>query len=860
MTDSPFPRTIGKYEILSVLGQGGMGVVYQARDPLIDRVVAIKTLRNEAAGDPELLARLKMEARSAGRLQHPSIVTIYDFGQDGDIWFLAMEHVEGDNLARVINNNTEIPFATKVDIVIQLADGLAYAHDLGVIHRDIKPANICLTRKGDPKMLDFGLARFDETRLTRTGFTSGTVSYMSPERIRGESGPSDDVFALGVVAYEIFTYASAFPGTSYADVVSKILSGRYPKPPSTVAALPRELDALIARAAASDKKDRFASAHELAKAFRELRSSSAMQAVHRAEGDSTDTIVIRPGENPYSAADMNARMDPGTLPGVGAGVTLNTANPLGQSPTEKFTSISPDFEATTQQPVTAPATLFQTKPLMSAGECASKPESGLSETLVSMARTALGRAFRPARDKGAPPSDSTASMPGSDAGSFLGRNYDEVARTVVAPAVHRGPGTVATPAESPAPAVTEAVKPRPGATFYVSLAALAVAVAALPLTQPAGSIPYLVVLAVAAILWYVPLRAADGVSLGVVIAVTLAVRAVALVADVSPIAPSGDSYPPPYALLIAGVVGSGAVLSARLLAAAADLAIVLLLWDRHRPMRALGYATFPIVVVEGVWRGGLEPVAAALLVASYILVLRQRDLLSAVMAGIAAGVNLVALAAIPMIYGAGWKIFRFIAAIAAAVALPVIFLGGGAVWTRPIGAAMASSPLLSAATKGTEELFGQWNFAGTVNDALALLAVRLGPDHSFDKISNARLALMAIGLAVIVLVTIVAQRSRETEGAIANSLGLLLLILMAASPAAWLLVVPFAIRANRPLWLYFAVFAQLLHIPPPAGESINTVAYLASVILPVLVYVAVRVQQKVATRLSPVPVPTPSRG
>ena len=200
------PLKIGKYDVLSVLGEGGMGVVYKARDPFIDRIVAIKTIKLDAGfSEDNLLARLQMEAKTAGRLHHPNIVVVYDFGQQGDLTYLVMEHVEGTNLSRIISTETPIALTTKLDIAIQLCQGLGYAHEIGVIHRDIKPSNVCVTAKGVPKILDFGLARLDETRLTKTGFVSGTISYMSPERMRGESGPPDDIFAMGAVIYELYT-------------------------------------------------------------------------------------------------------------------------------------------------------------------------------------------------------------------------------------------------------------------------------------------------------------------------------------------------------------------------------------------------------------------------------------------------------------------------------------------------------------------------------------------------------------------------------------------------------------------------------------------------------------------------------
>jgi serine/threonine protein kinase len=305
------PAKIGKYDIEGIIGEGGMGVVYKGRDPLIDRVVAIKTIRTDDESErEELLQRLRMEARSAGKLQHPNVVIIHDFGEQDELAYLVMEYVEGHNLARVIKKGRHLPFDTKVDVVIQLSKGLDYAHGLGVTHRDIKPGNIAITAKGTAKILDFGLARIDSTRLTKTGFTSGTVAYMSPERMRGESGTSDDIFALGAVAYEIFTYKRAFPGTTYSEIVTKVLSSEYPLPPSSVAKLPPELDPIILRALTRDPKQRYQSAGDLARELESFRGSLAYQTwtARGEERDAADILhddtPISSTANPYSAGAM----------------------------------------------------------------------------------------------------------------------------------------------------------------------------------------------------------------------------------------------------------------------------------------------------------------------------------------------------------------------------------------------------------------------------------------------------------------------------------------------------------------------------------------------------------------------------
>jgi serine/threonine protein kinase len=289
-TSTNHPQRIGKYEILSVLGRGGMGVVYQARDTVIDRIVAVKTISPEAVGVGEnQVERLLMEARSAGRLHHPNIVTVFDFGREDDLSYIVMEYAEGVDLGHVIGLKQSLGLAARVDIILQVCQGLAYAHDRGVTHRDMKPANVRLTFGGTAKILDFGLARFDDTHLTKTGFISGTVAYMSPERLQGQTGKSDDIFALGAVAYELLTYQQAFQGSSAPEIIFKIVS-ESPRPVSTVAELPSELDAVITRAMAREVSERFPSVQEFSDALAEVASSPGVALFISSAGRSADFI------------------------------------------------------------------------------------------------------------------------------------------------------------------------------------------------------------------------------------------------------------------------------------------------------------------------------------------------------------------------------------------------------------------------------------------------------------------------------------------------------------------------------------------------------------------------------------------
>jgi serine/threonine protein kinase len=309
-TRNELPQTIGKYEVIEVIGRGGMGVVYSARDPFIDRVVAIKTIRNEADCDDDQLGRLRMEARSAGKLQHPNIVTVFDFGELGDLSYIVMEYVQGINLSRAVGKRKAVPLPDKLAILMQVARGLSYAHECGVVHRDMKPSNICITQRGVPKILDFGLARFDNTRLTKSGFLSGTIAYMSPERFSGETGPQDDIFALGAVAYEFLTYQRAFPGETTPEIISKILGGPMPRSVSELTGYPRELDLIVLRAIDRDPAQRFQTAGAFEQALEKFTRTDEYQDFIKDETlapqfqqpvDWNDDNVL-PNTNPYSSA------------------------------------------------------------------------------------------------------------------------------------------------------------------------------------------------------------------------------------------------------------------------------------------------------------------------------------------------------------------------------------------------------------------------------------------------------------------------------------------------------------------------------------------------------------------------------
>jgi tetratricopeptide (TPR) repeat protein len=216
------PNRIGRYEVRERIGQGGMGVLYLAFDPAIDRLVAVKLLR---VHDDELQQRFYREARSIGRLQHPNIVTIYDIGEHEGHPFIAMEYIAGETLADVIRRKAPFALTRKLELVEALCGGLAAAHKVGIVHRDVKPANLMLNTQGVLKILDFGIARLVDSSETMTGSMIGTPSYMSPEQVEGRAlDHRSDIFSVGLVFYELIAYRQAFTGDSSIAIMQSVMS------------------------------------------------------------------------------------------------------------------------------------------------------------------------------------------------------------------------------------------------------------------------------------------------------------------------------------------------------------------------------------------------------------------------------------------------------------------------------------------------------------------------------------------------------------------------------------------------------------------------------------------------------------
>ena len=256
---------LGKYEIVEKIGVGGFGTVYRGRDPFIKRTVAVKTCQSE---DDEIKKRFFREAELSGNLHHRNITTIYDFGVQDGIPYIVQEYLTGEDLDKMIKRGDVIPLKRKIEILMDICEGLAYAHEAGIIHRDIKPSNIRILKDGAVKIMDFGIAKSfqSESNLTQTGITLGTAAYLAPEQIRGEAvDPRTDIFSLGILAYELLTGQKPFRGEHISTVLFKILNEK-PEPVSKAdSQIPPAVDRAVDKAIEKSPPNRYESVPEFRK-------------------------------------------------------------------------------------------------------------------------------------------------------------------------------------------------------------------------------------------------------------------------------------------------------------------------------------------------------------------------------------------------------------------------------------------------------------------------------------------------------------------------------------------------------------------------------------------------------------------
>ncbi|MBS1197306.1 MAG: hypothetical protein H6R18_1091 [Proteobacteria bacterium] len=267
----PLMPRLSRYQILREIGRGTMGIVYEAFDPNLERTVALKTVRLEANGSDhsEFEQRFQREAKSAGRINHPNIVTIHDAGKEGEIAYIAMEFLVGKTLREIIDSGERPKLEETLSYAEQIADGIDYAHRSGIIHRDIKPANILVSADGRIKITDFGIAQLPTGDLTQAGTLLGTPKYMSPEQLRGEKlDGRSDIFSFGVILYELLTGLSPFSGETLASIMYKILHEAPEDPMIKNPECPAGVCQILARCLAKDREQRYAEAGEIARDLR----------------------------------------------------------------------------------------------------------------------------------------------------------------------------------------------------------------------------------------------------------------------------------------------------------------------------------------------------------------------------------------------------------------------------------------------------------------------------------------------------------------------------------------------------------------------------------------------------------------
>jgi len=255
---------LGRFELLAEIGRGAMGIVYKAQDPMLERTVAIKTINMgmDKDGAEMYEKRFYQEARAAGGLNHPNIVTVYDIGKTENACYMAMEYIEGPELRTRLLPGKPLTVQRALSIAAQVAEGLAYAHERGVVHRDIKPANIMVPESGPVKITDFGIARMRSSNVqTQTGMMMGSPKYMSPEQVIGKRADHrSDIFSLGVILYEMLTGAAPFTGESVNAVMYQIVNFVPPAPSAINPAAPAALDMIVGRMIAKALDERFQSA------------------------------------------------------------------------------------------------------------------------------------------------------------------------------------------------------------------------------------------------------------------------------------------------------------------------------------------------------------------------------------------------------------------------------------------------------------------------------------------------------------------------------------------------------------------------------------------------------------------------
>ncbi len=325
------PKKIGRYKIEGQLGQGTMGVVFKAYDPALERHTAIKVMNTDVEVDDELRARFFREARSAAKLNHPNIISIYELGENRKRPFIAMEYVEGEDLKAIIKKRAFIPLEEKLRWVSHICEGLDYAHGHGVIHRDIKPGNVFITKDGKLKILDFGLARLASSEMTRSGMLLGSPYYMSPEQVKGSQNIDgrSDLFSVGVLLYELISYRRPFEADTPTSVCFQIVSESHHPISLVLPGCTAELEHIINRALSKDQETRYQSGSELTAALLEFQDQLPRLQDVLGRGIESLQIELKKGRKEFKDPLIQGLVDeklfdPGELPPLGGDALLGS--------------------------------------------------------------------------------------------------------------------------------------------------------------------------------------------------------------------------------------------------------------------------------------------------------------------------------------------------------------------------------------------------------------------------------------------------------------------------------------------------------------------------------------------------------
>lgn len=299
-------QKIGPYEVIDTIGQGGMGVVYKAQDPVLDRVVAIKALHLSLLSEPEVVQRFLREAKTLAKFSHQNIVTLFTAIEEEDRFYLVMEYVEGETVKSMIDDKGALPLEECIGIFLQVLQGVAYAHQIQVIHRDIKPGNIIITREGRAKITDFGIAKVaGDVQLTQVGLRIGTLRYMSPEQLNGkESTYACDIYSLGVTFFEMLTGTVPFKADSQYELIRMVEIEPPPPLRTLVPTIPEGVEQAILKALSKAPEDRFTTAREFAEAIESAmglpglvdRTGTTATGLRRAVEGGTRTVIVEPAK------------------------------------------------------------------------------------------------------------------------------------------------------------------------------------------------------------------------------------------------------------------------------------------------------------------------------------------------------------------------------------------------------------------------------------------------------------------------------------------------------------------------------------------------------------------------------------